>query len=165
MRPDEFAGEWKRGSILTGGIEYMLTSLVSIGVGVTRTHHPHTGRSLVYHENSFPCIGGGDRSFTTTEMRMRYYLLDESAVVRPSVMAGLGATNIFRDDVSYHLEGHTLSLPSRSSINVALTLAVSIEVPVFDAVALAMEGGYSITEDGVVVNHSVPLTAGLRVRL
>jgi hypothetical protein len=166
IAPDYFAGQWKTGTIIVGSAEYLLTPSISIGAAFNRSVFLHTGKSLPYRNEPFKCLGGGTRSFTESEVRMRFYLLDDAAF-RLSVLGGIGATNIFRDDVSYHLNGFTMVMMAESSMHVAGTFAVGAEIaiPIVPDLALAVEAGYSIAEDGIWLNHYIPLTAAVRFRL
>jgi hypothetical protein len=166
VAPDYFAGQWKTGTIMVGSAEYLLTSSISLGATFSRSVFLHTGKSLQYRNEPFQCLGGGTRSFTASELRMRFYLLDDAAL-RLSVIGGIGATNIFRDDVSYHLKGFTMVMMAESSMHVAGIAAVGAEIPIpiVPDLALAIEAGYSIAEDGIWLNHSIPLTAAVRFRL
>jgi hypothetical protein len=166
IAPDYFAGQWKTGSILVGSAEYLLTPSISIGTSFSRSVFLHTGKSLPYRNEPFQCLGGGTRSFTASEVRMRFYLLDDAAL-RLSVLGGIGATNIFRDDVSYHLNGFTMVMMAESSMHVAGIIAIGAEIPIpiMRDLALAVEAGYGMAEDGIWLNHYIPLTAALRFRL
>jgi hypothetical protein len=165
MGPDYFAGQWMTGSLITGSAEYLLTPSISVGAAFNRSYFPHTGKALPYRDKPFQCLGGGDRTLTATEFRMRFYITDEDMPLRVSIIGGVGATNIFRDAVSYHQSGFTIVMLAESSVHVAATLALGAELPLFGDVSLAVEGGYAIAEDGIWVNHYVPLTAALRLRL
>jgi hypothetical protein len=166
IAPDYFSGQWKTGTILVGSAEYLLTPSISVGTSFSRSVFPHTGKSLPYREQPFKCLGGGTRSFTSSEVRMRFYLLDDAAL-RLSVAGGIGATNIFRDNVSYHSNGFTMVMMAESSMHVAGMVAIGAEIPIpiMRDLALALEAGYGIAEDGIWLNHYTPLTAALRFRL
>jgi hypothetical protein len=162
--PDYFAGQWKMGYGFAGSIEYRMEEGFALGAYVDYSSYRHTGKSLMYRDRSFKCLGGGTRTFSAAGMTMKFYLHNDLGT--GIYLSGMfGAVDIDRADVFYHVGNDTMTLPEQSSLNVSGTLAVGIERALTPSLALVAEAGYGIAEDGVFINQFIPITIGVKLSL